>query len=105
MNTELKPGMMALVIGGITNFNNVGKTVELVKFIKEAERDSSGSKVRFACWEIKGKNLYSRMVHGITGVTVSEHYGDKGVAISKNLMPIKPEADPLHTKEEQHASA
>lgn len=105
MNTELKPGMMALVIGGTTHFNNVGKTVELVKFIQETERDSGGSKVRFACWEIKGKNLYSRMVHSITGVTVSEHHGDNGVALSKHLMPIKPEADPLHVKEEQHANA
>lgn len=105
MNTELKPGMMALVIGGTNYFNNVGKTVELVKFIQETERHSGGSKVMFACWEIKGKNLYSRMVNGITGATVSEHHGDSGVAISKHLMPIKPEADPLHTKEEQHASA
>ena len=105
MNTELKPGMMALVIGGTTHFNNVGKTVELVKFIQEEERDSGGSKVRFACWEIKGKNLYSRMVHSITGVTVSEHHGDNGVAISKHLMPIKPQSDPLHTKEEQEVKA
>lgn len=74
MNTELKPGMMALVIG------------------------SSGYKP-----ETIG------MIIEILEVTSDRAFWSDGVEIlqtlRKHLMPIKPEADPLHTKEEQHASA
>ena len=81
MNTELKPGMMAMIIGAVNNPKSIGKIVEVceqVPYVYEA-------------------------IHG-------HGYFVKGVeplmwALSKHLMPIKPQADPLHTKEEQHASA
>ena len=81
MNAELKPGMMALVIGAVSNPSSIGRIVEVCEQVPCTYSAAYG--------------------HG---------YFVKGVepsiwALSKHLMPIKPEADPLHTKEEQHASA
>lgn len=74
MSTELKPGMMALVIGSVGNRpETIGRIIEIDSILK-----------RHAQWNNSGEILYTRLEH---------------------LMPIKPQADPLHTKEEQHASA
>lgn len=74
MNTELKPGMMALVIG------STGYKPETIGMIIEIELVTT----IVAFWTHEGKPLHTLRHH---------------------LMPIKPQADPLHTKEEQHASA
>jgi len=81
MNTELKPGMMALVIGAYSNPSLIGKTVEIVEEAPEEWIRSIG--------------------HGfiVTGAEPLKW------ALRKHLMPINPQADHLHTKEEQHASA
>lgn len=74
MNTELKPGMMALVIG------STGYKPETIGMIIEIELVTTSG----AFWIYEGKILHTLRHH---------------------LMPIKPESDPLHIKEEQHASA
>ena len=81
MNAELKPGMMAMVIGAYSNPSLIGKTVEIVEEAHEEWIRNIG---------------YGFIVTGAEPLIW---------ALSKHLMPIKPEADPLHTKEEQHASA
>ena len=74
MNTELKPGMMALIIGS-TGYKpeTIGMVIEILEVTREVAFWSDGVEI----------------LH----------------TLRKHLMPIKPEADPLHVKEEQHASA
>ena len=105
MNTELKPGMMALVIGSVNNPKNIGKVVELISYIKNGDRNSSGHVMNADSWEIKGDNLFSSTVLSGTDILISTSIGEKSNAAPNHLMPINPEADPLQTKEEKHASA
>ena len=80
MNAELKPGMMALVIGSVHGYSkHIGKIITL----KDSGIDILGE--------------YWIFIEEIDDVAWK--------VLSKHLMPIKPEADPLHIKEEQHASA
>lgn len=81
MNTELKPGMMALIIGAVKNPKVIGKIVEVGREVPDI---------------YKSKHGHGYFVSGIEPLTW---------CLSKNLMPIKPQSDPLHTKEEKHASA
>lgn len=81
MNTELKPGMMALVIGAFKNPKVIGKIVEVGREVPD---------------NYKSKYGHGYFVSGIEPLIW---------CLSKNLMPIKPEVDPLYIKEEQHASA
>lgn len=74
MHTELKPGMMALVIG------STGYKPETIGMIIEIELVTT----RGAFWICEGKPLHTLRHH---------------------LMTIKPEADSLHTKEEQEVKA
>lgn len=39
MNTELKPGMMALIIGCVKSPENIGKVVELISYIKKGRQE------------------------------------------------------------------
>lgn len=80
MNAELKPGMMAMVIGSVHGYSkHIGKIVTL---------KDSGVDILGEYW------------------TFIEEIDDTAwKVLSKHLMPIKPEADPLYTKEEQHANA
>ena len=93
MNNELKPGMMALVIGLKNNTELNGLCVNLI------------------CQPESSEYLNFDFDGWISGDWICSHPEfDKefvGVALFDkiNLMPINPEADPLHTKEEQHASA
>ena len=105
MNTELKPGMMALVIGCVNSPENIGKVVELISYIKKGDRNSSGHVMNADSWEIKGDNLLSMTVLAGTDILRSTSFGERSNAAPNHLMPIKTESDPLHTKEEQHASA
>ena len=80
MNTELKPGMMAMVIGSVHGYSkHIGKIVTL---------KDSGFDILGEYW-----------------IFIEEIDDTAWKVLSKHLMPIKPESDPLHTKEEQHASA
>lgn len=89
MNTELKPGMMALVIGSEKCPENIGRIVT----IDGVDEDDKSALV---CAD-------DLMVCDIE--TNSYFKNDSCWMYFNQLMPIKPEADPLNTKEEQHASA
>lgn len=89
MNTELKPGMMALVIGADYCEENIGKIFEVTSI------DYSDNTALIVSKEVMAMNKED----GIKGF-----YGHSWLHL-KYLIPIKPQADPLHTKEEQHASA
>lgn len=81
MNTELKPGMMAMIIGSIhEDSDHIGKIVTL--------KD---------CGFIDGYGEYWRFEQEINEFAWR--------ALSKHLMPINQDPEPLHTKEEQHASS
>lgn len=96
MNTELKPGMMALVIGS----KNEGKIVTLIENALNGHRANKYSTFSGSDdgWFVVGGDLFA-ICNGI------EVLRDFSYIRSKHLMPIKPQADPLHIKEEQHASA
>ena len=81
MNTELKPGMMALIIGAVNNHKVIGKIVEVGREVPDS---------------YKSKHGHGYFVSGVEPLIW---------CLSKNLMPIKPQSDPIHTKEEKHASA
>lgn len=89
MNTELKPGMMALVIGSDNCEENIGKIFEVSSI------DYSDGTALIVSSEALGFNKED----GLKGF-----YGHAWFHL-KHLLPINPQADPLHTKEEQHASA
>ena len=89
MNTELKPGMMALVIGSDHCEENIGKIFEVSSI------DSSDSTALVVSEDVVGLNKEDG---------IKAFYGHSWFHL-KHLLPIKPQADTLHTKEEQHASA
>jgi hypothetical protein len=98
--SELQPGMLALVVGCVRNPVNIGKTVTLSReaFDGDIGPDSmpySGDRT----WLITGESLVCVDVLG------RERKSSYSYAKSEHLMPIKPEADPLHVthKEELHA--
>lgn len=96
--SELQPGMLALVIGCTSNPIDVGKIVTLDSFLEEGCATPDGGYTKRALWLANGDGLH-RMVDGSL---VSSKYG---LYKAKNLLPIKPEADPLDVthKEELHA--
>lgn len=100
MNTELKPGMMALVIGAANVTSNTGKIVEIDSFIKAGDKLPSGNYAGIDCILAYGDGLD---VFSTTRKVVEKR--NYGLFFASQLMPIKPQSDPLHTKEEQHASA
>lgn len=89
MNAELKPGMMALVICSEKCPENIGRIVT----IDGVDEDDKSALV---CAD-------DLMVCDIE--TNSYLKNDSCWMYFNQLMPIKPEADPINTKEEQHASA
>lgn len=100
MNTELKPGMMALVIGATNVTINIGKIVEIDSFVKVVDKLPSGHHAGVDCILAYGDDLHVFM--SISKVVEKRNYG---LFLASQLMPINPQSDPLHTKEEQHASA
>lgn len=100
MNTELKPGMMALVIGATNVTINTGKIVEIDSFIKAGDKLPSGNYAGIDCILAYGDGL---AVFSTTSKAVEKR--NYGLFLASQLMPIKPQSDPLHTKEEQHASS
>lgn len=100
MNTELKPGMMALVTGSINCADNIGKIVEVDCFVKAGEKLPSGNSAQRDCIVAYGDGLV--VFRPVSMVFESRDYG---LFLASQLMPIKPQADPLHTKEEQEVKA
>ena len=87
---KLEPGMMCLVIGYTSEPHNMGKTVTLEKVTNGILSD--GSPV--ICWEVSGEGLHWHMRRR-TGSVSTSGIGNKGWVLSENLMPIRPEEDPL----------
>lgn len=102
MNAELKPGMMAMVIGSYACTKNIGRLVTLELFIKpnssEFFVDGIFETEEEPMWVVSAEDIQRNTAGGIIISNLGAH-------VEKHLMPIKPQSDPLHTKEEQHASA
>ena len=93
--SELQPGMLALVINAV-NPENIGAMVDVVRFVNKGDPMP----------EISDYQTSSITGWVVTGSikNASGHVGC-GTAHAKDLLPIKPEADPLDVthKEELHA--
>lgn len=98
--SELQPGMLAMVVGCRSNPANIGKVVELVRFM--APNDMHDGR-RFAgpvsAWKIKGDGLVFLNLQGST------YESDCSYAESRHLMPVKPEQDKMETKQNQELHA
>jgi hypothetical protein len=94
---ELQPGMLALVIGCRNVEINVGKIVTLERFVPSGQIAFDGPTAR-DLWVIGGEGI---------GYTVGRRVivGNQGLSQAKYLLPIKPEADPLHEKQQQELHA
>lgn len=98
--SELQSGMLALVIGCRSNPANIGKVVELVRFMACNEiHDGYRFSGPVAAWKIKGSGLVFLNNQGRV------YESDHSYAESSHLLPIKPEADPLHEKQQQELHA
>lgn len=95
--SELQPGMLALVIGCRNVEVNVGKIVTLERFVTTGQIVFNGPVIR-DLWIISGDGV---------GYTVGDKVvtGNQGLCSAKYLLPIKPEADPLHEKQQQELHA
>ena len=96
--SELQPGMLALVIGADKCVENIGKIVQLNHFVRKGEATPK----RIAgldCWVAYGDDLFTNA--SIEGLQKPGY----GIFKPSDLLPIKPEADPLDVinKEELHA--
>lgn len=92
---ELVPGGLAMVYGLVVDVNLNGSIVEIIKYHDGGYYSSPITGDDCAAsegWLCRGDAL--------THVEFPEENG-QGVISSKNLMPIKPEADPLATEQEQ----
>lgn len=95
--SELQPGMLAMIV----NTKNAGKIVELVSRAATGHRVNDHSMFVGTMddgWFVIGDSLFV-MRNG------QEDIKNFSYVLSKHLMPIKPEADPLDVahKEELHA--
>jgi hypothetical protein len=92
--SELQAGMLAMIINSV-NPENLGRIVQLVR------RVTPGGVEPEIPWGIA--HVDGWLIEG--GLYIQGKERDFGTAPDKNLMPIKPEADPLDVthKEELHA--
>lgn len=98
--SDLQPGMLALVIGCRKNPSNIGKIVELVAFLETGEvHDGEMFGGPNASWKVKGEGLTGA---NLRGDTFPSHIT---YVQPSHLIPIKPEADPLHEKQQQELHA
>ena len=96
MNTELKPGMMALVIGAYACTKNIGRLVTLELFIKpnssEFVVDGVFETEDEPMWVVSAENIQRNTAGGIIISNLGAH-------VEKHLMPIKPESDIIYGAE------
>lgn len=98
--SELQPGMLALVVGCRKNPANIGKIVELIKFMRPGDvHDSRRFAGPVAAWKIKSVNLVHLSISG------EEIYSDTSYAEARHLLPVRPQADPLDQKQQQELHA
>lgn len=94
-NMKLSPGMMCLVIGAELNTDNIGKVVTLVRAVGKGEIiPELGCRAGRDFWLIEGESLTYNTKSKSTG-KISFFEGSLGLALPYNLMPIRPEEDPL----------
>lgn len=86
-NMQLEPRIKALVIGYRSHPHNLGKVVELVRFMKKGCFYNRGF-VDADYWIVSGDNLE----HISAGEVIC---GPESIISPKYLMPIRPEADPM----------
>lgn len=96
--SELQAGMLALVVGCTKYDIDVGKIVKLDRYLRAGEHTPCNGCLTKDLWLATGENL-----HRIMGGKIVQ--ADYGLYMTENLLPIKPEADPLDAthKEELHA--
>lgn len=95
--SELQPGMLALVIGCRNIDVNVGKIVKLERFAAVGQIGVC-EPVNRDVWVVSGEGVGYTVRGGIV-------VGNKGLCQSKHLLPIRPEQDPLHEKQQQELHA
>lgn len=96
---ELVPGGLAMVIGDPTGKFN-GIIVETLRIVVNGEKFGPYQEYRGSpAWECRADGLEAKCVGSGRNLP--------GVAFIRpaNLMPIKPEADPLHAEQDQCTSA
>lgn len=96
--SELQPGMLALVIGCTKFPTDVGKIVKLDRFLNAGDATPDNGYATKDLWLAIGENLHRVQ----EGNLVADDYG---LSMSKHLLPIKPEADPLEIKVNQELHA
>lgn len=102
-NMNLEPGIKALVVGFNKDPVNLGKVVMLLSFHKKGEivEFESGKTVAgFDCWLVEGEDL-SRSTRSVSTGNVKLYVGKEGVFAPCDLMPIRPEEDPLEVAEHE----
>lgn len=100
-NMNLEAGMLAMIIGSRNNPENVGKVVTLVRFLKEGEYlEEADAIIMDDAWVVSGENIRCFMECGETGEPIVE-FNNFGAVVPYNLMPIRPEEDPLEVEAEE----
>lgn len=101
MNSELRPGILALVIGYRVCPDNVGKCVELVKFVPQGVTETLNGYYFTPSagdgWIVKGETVLSFN----SALGYARDLGGYAVILAKHLMPIPPEEIQESTKEER----
>lgn len=99
--SELQPGMLALVIGYRYEPVNVGKIVTLDRVFNNGDQGPTGRTYEggSGAWMVRGDNLKCRTVDGIW------HESEHAYVSPQHLLPIRPEQDPLHEKQQQELHA
>lgn len=97
-NMRLEPGIKALVIGYNSNPYNLGKVVTLISFHKKGDLVPWCGDKSLRCnddlWLAEGEDLLKMSISSVTGA-LTEAKGTTGIFRSDQLMPIRPEEDPL----------
>lgn len=87
MTEQLKPGDLALVIGYRKLDCNLGKTVQLVKYVKAGKPSIQCGTAKKDCWVVRGNDV--GYIHG--GELI---LGQIGMVFAHHLMPLNGEFAP-----------
>lgn len=97
-NMNLETGMLAMIIGSKYNPENIGKTVTLGRFLKAGDIiEEANSILMEDSWVVYGENIRCYMECRSTGAPIIA-YNNFGAVTPHNLMPIRPEEDPLEVE-------
>lgn len=102
---EIKPGILALVVGSNGVSNNIGRIVEVVRRLSNGEEIPNGQiYVGQGAWLCYADGMETTYACRETGRRFSGK-SDYAKYPSCRLMPINPEADPLEQTQEQEQTA